>query len=78
MQRVLRDRATRYLAMAIVAHERGHIDLAEALTERAARLMEEADAAEVGQTILGQSGAGQPNVQQQQQLQPKVDDEWSA
>jgi hypothetical protein len=78
MQRVLRDRATRYLAMAIVAHERGDIDLAEALTERAARLMEEADAAEIGQTIPGRSGAGQPNVQQQQQLQPKVDDGWSA
>jgi hypothetical protein len=68
----LRDRATRYLAMALIAHERGDSDLAEALTQRAAHLMEQAEAAEAGPIIPPASPQViRPNAQPQQQIQPK-------
>jgi hypothetical protein len=67
----LRDLATRHLAMALIAHQRGDIDLVEALTGWATRLMEQAEAAEAGQIIPGPPETAQPNVQQQQQVQPK-------
>jgi len=65
----LREQATRYFAMALIAHERGDIELADTLTARATSLMEQADTAEAGQIIIPppKSEVQQPNVQQQQQ-----------
>jgi hypothetical protein len=58
--------------MALVAHERGDSDLAEALTERAAHLMEQAEAAAGGPIIPPASPQIiRPDAQQQQQMQPK-------
>jgi hypothetical protein len=72
----LHEQATRYYAMAMMAHERGDTELAEALTARATSLMEQADAAEAGQIIPPlPAEAPQPNVQQQQQIPPKDDTE---
>jgi hypothetical protein len=72
----LREQASRYFAMALMAHERGDIDLAEALTVRATSLMEQADAAETGQMIPpSHPEVQQPNVQQQQQRQWEDDNE---
>jgi hypothetical protein len=69
----LREKATRYFAMAMIAHERGDIELAEALTARATSLMEQADAAETGQIIPPRpTEVPQPNVQQQQQQQQQI------
>ena len=67
----LRDRATRYLAMALIAHERGDMDLAEALTASATRLMEQAEATRTGQVIPRPPETALPNVQQQQQVHSK-------
>jgi hypothetical protein len=55
--------------MALIAHERGDIELADTLTARATSLLEQAEAAEAGQIILPppKSEVQQPNVQQQQQ-----------
>jgi hypothetical protein len=69
----LREQATRYYAMALMAHERGDNDLAEALTATATRLMEQADAAEAGQIVPPPPEATQPNAQQQQQIQSTDD-----
>jgi hypothetical protein len=64
------------VALAITARRNGDIRLACVLTDRAAGLMEEADAAEAGQIIPPPPPeATQPNVQQQQQIQPKDDSE---
>jgi hypothetical protein len=72
----LREQATRYYAMALMAHERDDIDLAEALTAVAMHLMEQADAADAGQIIPSPSPESSQRVaQQQQQIQPKQDDE---
>jgi hypothetical protein len=71
----LRDQAARYVALAITARRNGDIRLACVLMDRAAGLME-ADAAEAGQIIPPPPPeATQPNVQQQQQIQPKDDSE---
>jgi hypothetical protein len=72
----LREQATRYLAMALIAHERGDIELADTLTARATSLMEQAEAAEAGQIIPPpHPEVQQPNVQQQQQRQREDDNE---
>jgi hypothetical protein len=69
----LREQATRYYAMALMAHERGDSELAEDFVETATRVMEQADAAEAGQIIPpALREAAEPNVQQQQ-IQPKMD-----
>jgi hypothetical protein len=69
----LRDRAARYVALAINARRDGDIRLACLLMDRVARLMEEADAAEAGEIIPPPPEAIEPNVQQQQQIQSKDD-----
>jgi hypothetical protein len=72
----LRDRAARYVALAITARRNGDIRLACVLTDRAADLMEEADATEADQIITRpQPEATQSNVQQQQQIRPRDDGE---
>ena len=72
----LRAQAARYVALAITARRDGDIRLACVLMDRVTDLMEEADAAEAGQIIPPPPPeATQPNVQQQQQIQPKDDSE---
>ena len=72
----LREQATRYYAMAMMAHETGDNELAEVLTARATSLMEQADATEAGQIIPPYPPeVPQPNVQQQQQIPPTDDTE---
>jgi hypothetical protein len=71
----LRDRAARHVALAITARRNGGVRLAGVLMDRAAVLMEEADAAEAGQIIPPlPPEAIQPNIQQQQQIR-KSDNE---
>jgi hypothetical protein len=72
----LRARAARFLALVQIARQSGDIRLASVLADKAARLMELADAAEAGQMIPPPPlEATRPNVQQQQQIQPKNDNE---
>jgi hypothetical protein len=62
------------VALAITARRNGDIRLAGVLMDRAARLTEEADAAEVGDAMPPpRPEARQLNVQRQQQIQPKDD-----
>jgi hypothetical protein len=71
----LRDRAARYVALAITARRNGDIRLACVLMDRAADLMEEADATEADQIITRPPEATESNVQQQQQIRPRDDRE---
>jgi hypothetical protein len=63
------------LALVQIARQSGDTRLASVLTDKAARLMELADTAEAGQMIPPPFKAARPNVQQQQQIQPKEDNE---
>jgi hypothetical protein len=68
----LRERAARVLTLASIARQRGDIRLAALLTERAVALIDQAEAAEAGQIVPpAPPEATQPNVQRQQQIQPK-------
>ena len=72
----LRARAARFLALVEIARQSGDTRLASVLTDKAARLMELSNAAEAGQMIPPPPlEATRPNVQQQQQTQPKDDNE---
>jgi hypothetical protein len=68
----LRERAAGILALVPIVRQRGDNRLAMLLTERAAALIDQAEAAEAGQMIPSPlPAATQPDVQQQQQIQPK-------
>jgi hypothetical protein len=72
----LRARAARFLALVEIARQSGDTRLASVLTDKAARLMELSNAAEADQMIPPPLlEATRPNVQQQQQTQPKDDNE---
>jgi hypothetical protein len=70
----LRERAARFLAMAINAQHQGDTALAELLTVKAANYMDEAASAEASDAPPPLLGARQQNVQQQRQVQPKKED----
>jgi hypothetical protein len=76
----LRERAARILALIPIVRQRRDIRLAMLLTERAAALIDQAEAAEAGTAEAGQiippasPAANQPNVQQQQQIPPNEGD----
>jgi hypothetical protein len=62
----LRAQAARFLALVQIARQDGDTRLASVLTDRAAYLMELADAAEAGQMVPPPPlEAGRPTVQQQ-------------
>jgi hypothetical protein len=62
----LRERAAHILALVPIVRQRGDIRLATLLTERAAALIDQAEAAEAGQISPALPAATHPNVQQQQ------------
>lgn len=67
----LRDRAARYVALAITARRNGGVRLAGMLMDRAADLMEDAEAVEAGQ-IIPRPQREAMNVQHQQQHQQQI------
>jgi hypothetical protein len=74
----LRAQAARFLTLVQIARQDGDTCLASVLTDKAARLMELADAAEAGQMIPPPPlQATRPNTQQQQQIRPTDDNERS-
>jgi hypothetical protein len=65
----MRERASRLLAMALSARDKGQIEYADKLTKQASDVLDEATKAQA--TAIQPAKDPQPAAQQQQQQQPK-------